>query len=129
MDSKLPLSEQVAYLKRQAQQVAMDNKLKQCDIEKLQAQVNAAQGTNQGTLVNLDELTVGAMVEFSTTSKGEVFSVYDQITGTDDHIVSARAFIRHEDGCQSYHTYRFDGRSHHSPEHDIVKITSKAIQT
>lgn len=124
--SELPKKEHLAYLKRKCEQLYMDNKIKQSDINKLQAQVNAASGTGQGTLVNLDDLIVGAIVEFTTTEKGEVFSIHDQVLGKGDHINSVRAFIRHEDNCQSYHTYRFDGRSHHSPCHDIVKITRPA---
>jgi len=119
----LPLTEQIAYLKRQNQQLFMDNKLKQGDIEKLTAQVHASIGTNQGTLINLDDLIVGAKVEFSTCPSGEVFSIHDQVIGKGDHIVSLCAFIRHENNNQSFHKYRFDGRSHYSPCHDIVKIT------
>lgn len=123
MGIELTEKAQIDVLTRNNERLYMDNKLKQHDIDKLQAQVNAAHGTGQGTLVNLDDLIVGAVVEFTTTAKGEVFSIHDQVTGKGDHINSARAFIRHEDNCESYHTYRFDGRSHHSPCHDIVKIT------
>lgn len=124
MGIDLPVDEQIAYLKRAVDRLSMDNKVKQREIETLQAQVNAANGTNQGTLPNLDDLIVGATVKFSTCAKGEVFGIHDQVTGKGDHIVSARAFIRHEDNCESYHTYRFDGRSYHSPDHDIIKITN-----
>jgi hypothetical protein len=127
----LPESEQIAYLKRQVEQLSMDNLIKQKDIYSLQAQVKAAEGTNTGTLVNLDNLVVGALVEFATERSGVVFSIHNQVffsihnqvLGKHNHINSVRAFIRHEDGCESYHTYRFDGRSHHCPTHDIIKIT------
>ena len=123
MELKLPEREQIAYLERGVKQLSMDNKIKQLNINTLQAQVNAEAGTKEGSLPHLDDLVVGAIVEFSTCAKGEVFSIHDPVTGPGDHIVRIRAFIRHEDNCQSFHTYRFDGRSHHSPCHDIVKIT------
>jgi hypothetical protein len=122
---KIPVSEEVAYLKRSIQQLSMDNKLKQKEIYSLQAQVNAGQGKAAGTLVNLDDLVVGALVEFAAEVGGEVFGIHNEVLGKEGHINNVRAFIRHKDGCESYHTYRFDGRSHHCPSHDIVKITPK----
>lgn len=105
------------------ERIRMDGTVKQRQIEALQAQVNANANDGAGSLLNLDDLVVGATVNFTTTKTGEVFSLCEPTMGSNDHVVSVRAFIRHDGGAESYHTYRFDGRSHHCPSHDIVSIT------
>ena len=113
----------IIQLESACQRLSMEGKLKQGEINALTAQVKEITTPVAGALLNLDQLVDGAKVQFSTAPDGFVFSVHDQVTGMDDRIVEARLFIRHDDNSESYHTYRYDGRSHHCPSHDIVRVT------
>lgn len=58
----------------------------------------------------------------SETANAKVFDVTNIVKDNNKNISEARLWAKHDDGHESYHTYRYDGISHHSELNDISEI-------
>lgn len=52
---------------------------------------------------------------------GEVFATSDPV-GFEGDVTELRIFVKHNTGYESYHTYRYDGMSHHHESNDIIRV-------
>ena len=62
----------------------------------------------------------------SDTADATVFDVANIVMDIGENVAEARLFAKHDDGHESYHTYRYDGMSHHSEVNDIKEIQNRA---
>ena len=62
------------------------------------------------------------MIFKSETPNAIVFDVTNIVFDSIKNISEARVWCRHDNGNESYHTYRYDGVSHHSETNDIKEI-------
>lgn len=71
----------------------------------------------------LKSVKKGSLLIFKMkTANAKVFSVTDKVFDSAENISEARVWAKHDDGHESYHTYRYDGISHHSEINDIKEI-------
>ncbi len=71
----------------------------------------------------LNRIKVGSKLTFNIAAPGTVKEVWETASyaGT-DNVSRMRLFVVHENGHESYHTYRADGRSQVEYTHDILSV-------
>jgi len=97
--------------------------MKQQDIKKALSDNNDTCNKNN----ILKNVRKGSLLIFkSGISNAKVFDVTNTASDSAGNISQARIWARHDDGHESYHTYRYDGMSHHSEINDIIEIQNQA---
>lgn len=79
-------------------------------------------GLNEIQLKNLNNITAGTKLKFKGQEPGVVDHVMRSVKDQNGDVCKARLCVRYEDGSESYHTFRHDGRSQHDASHDIVSV-------
>ncbi len=103
--------------------------IKAMEIDKLKADIQHLRNngdTGAGRLGGLDSIVEGSKLKFAGISDGVVEGFLgNPTTGPDGDMVVRRIAVKHDKGVTSFHTYRHDGRSHHSSCHDIIEVINE----
>jgi hypothetical protein len=78
---------------------------------------------------NLNDIKQGTRLEFAAASPGIVSAIWREVGNGKGDVIEARYCIAHDDGHESYHTFRRDGRSHHNQTHDITNVVHDYFDT